>query len=254
MRTLVAAILPGPWRRTSGAHVDDSFVQPQPGTSAGDHLVSGLVPLALLALAAARYPHMRGTSRALTAICAGLFGVMAASEAAYYASAVGVSGDDYSGLLCIPAALCLLGLGLVSLWMTRKRDASLPGTILRRTAIGIAALSGALFVAQPVGFSYVTTHAAGVPVDRIDLGPAAGDGGRVLDERRPHAARVLRAVAKRRGGHRRVRAQEHPAPGADARAPRLRGADLRPSRRGPERRRPQCARMERRRAGHRCSD
>jgi hypothetical protein len=29
--------------------VDDSFVQPQPGTSAADHLVSGLVPLAALA-------------------------------------------------------------------------------------------------------------------------------------------------------------------------------------------------------------
>ena len=30
--------------------VDDNFVQPQPGTSARDHLVSGLVPLAVLAL------------------------------------------------------------------------------------------------------------------------------------------------------------------------------------------------------------
>lgn len=32
--------------------LDDSYLQPQPGTSAGDHLVSGLVPLALLGLAA----------------------------------------------------------------------------------------------------------------------------------------------------------------------------------------------------------
>ena len=37
--------------------VDDSFVQPQPGTSAADHLVSGLVPLAVLALAAFAYPR-----------------------------------------------------------------------------------------------------------------------------------------------------------------------------------------------------
>ena len=29
--------------------VDDNFLQPQPGTSAGDHLVSGLVPLGVLA-------------------------------------------------------------------------------------------------------------------------------------------------------------------------------------------------------------
>jgi hypothetical protein len=32
--------------------VDDNFLQPQPGTSAGDHLVSGLVPIAVLAVAA----------------------------------------------------------------------------------------------------------------------------------------------------------------------------------------------------------
>ena len=32
--------------------LDDSYLQPQPGTSAGDHLVSGLVPLALLGRAA----------------------------------------------------------------------------------------------------------------------------------------------------------------------------------------------------------
>ena len=31
--------------------VDDSFVQPQPGMSARDHLISGLVPLAVLGLA-----------------------------------------------------------------------------------------------------------------------------------------------------------------------------------------------------------
>ena len=33
--------------------VDDNYLQPQPGTSAGDHVVSGLVPLAVLGLAMA---------------------------------------------------------------------------------------------------------------------------------------------------------------------------------------------------------
>jgi hypothetical protein len=32
--------------------LDDNYLQPQPGTSPGDHLVSGLVPLAVLALVA----------------------------------------------------------------------------------------------------------------------------------------------------------------------------------------------------------
>jgi len=38
--------------------LDDNFVQPQPGTSPGDHLVSGLVPLAVLGLAAARHRRL----------------------------------------------------------------------------------------------------------------------------------------------------------------------------------------------------
>ena len=43
--------------------LDDSFLQPAPGTSAGDHLISGLVPLAVLATAAWVYPRVRGGRR-----------------------------------------------------------------------------------------------------------------------------------------------------------------------------------------------
>jgi hypothetical protein len=39
--------------------VDDNFLQPEPGTSGADHLVSGLVPMALLALIAAAYGRAR---------------------------------------------------------------------------------------------------------------------------------------------------------------------------------------------------
>ncbi len=39
--------------------IDDSFLQPQPGTSAADHLVSGLGMLAALALAAWAYPRLQ---------------------------------------------------------------------------------------------------------------------------------------------------------------------------------------------------
>ena len=39
--------------------LDDSFLQPQPGTSARDHLLSGLVPTAVLVLAAWIYPRLR---------------------------------------------------------------------------------------------------------------------------------------------------------------------------------------------------
>ena len=38
----------------------------------------------------------------------------------HYTRAVGPSGDDYTGLLSIPAGLLLLGLGAVTLWSSRK--------------------------------------------------------------------------------------------------------------------------------------
>ena len=84
--------------------LDDSFVQPEPGASAGDHLLSGLVPLALLALAAAAYPRMRAGFRASIALTLGFLGAVAgASEAGYYTIEVGPARDDYSGLLTIAA-------------------------------------------------------------------------------------------------------------------------------------------------------
>ena len=36
--------------------LDDNYLQPQPGTSASDHLTSGLVPVALLLVVAVVYP------------------------------------------------------------------------------------------------------------------------------------------------------------------------------------------------------
>ena len=53
---------------------DDNFLQPEPGMSAGDHLLSGLVPLGLLALAAFAYPRLRAGSRAMIALIVGVFG------------------------------------------------------------------------------------------------------------------------------------------------------------------------------------
>jgi len=103
---------------------DDSFLQPQPGTSAGDHLVSGLVPLAVLALAAVAFLRLRGARRAAIALVVGFFGIAFGIEAAYYTTRAGPSGDDFSGLLALLAGLALLGLGLVTLWRTRRRGAA----------------------------------------------------------------------------------------------------------------------------------
>ena len=69
--------------------------------------------------------------------------------------------------------MALLGLGLVTLWTTRRREGSLPRRILRRAAIAAASLVGALFVVFPLGYAYVGTHAARPPVASIDLGSTA---------------------------------------------------------------------------------
>src|SRR6185436_13013294 len=103
--------------------LDDSFFQPQPGTSAGDHLAGGLVPLALIALAAAFYPRVRAGARATLSILFGLLAlIIGTAEAGYYTLKVGPSGDDYTGLLSIAAGLLLVGLGMVTLWRSRKLD------------------------------------------------------------------------------------------------------------------------------------
>src|SRR3954471_6159958 len=96
--------------------LDDNFLQPEPGTSAGDHLLSGLVPLAVLLALAAVYPRLRAGLRAAIAIPLGLLAIAAgAGEAGYYSVTVGPSGDDYTGLLALAAGLLLVGLGAVTL-------------------------------------------------------------------------------------------------------------------------------------------
>ena len=155
--------------------LDDAFLQPQPGTSPSDHLVSGLVPLALLALAAWAYPRLRGARQGALALALGLLGLAAGGEAFYYAGQTGLAGDDYTGLLALAAAPLLLGAGAVTLWRTRRTDGSLRRRAARRALAGAAGLLGFVFVVLPVGMEYVDTHTARAVVPAADLGAAHED-------------------------------------------------------------------------------
>lgn len=152
--------------------VDDNFLQPQPGTSAGGHLIGGLVQTALFVLAAWAYPRLRPGARGALAIGFGLFTVvMGIGEAGYYTRENGPSGDDYTGLLAIPAGFLLVGLGLVTLWRSRK-GGSVPRRYLRRLGLGVGSFLVLYFGLYPLAESYVVTHSARAYVPTPQLGAA----------------------------------------------------------------------------------
>src|SRR3954471_16444190 len=121
---------------------DDSFFQPQPGTSPGDHLVSGLVPLAVLAVVAWRLPRMRAGARAAVLLLLVPLAIALGAEALYYWRETGLSGDDYSGLLALPSALALLAVTAHTLWTSRRLDDRRSWRFPRRALLTAAAVLG----------------------------------------------------------------------------------------------------------------
>ena len=150
--------------------VDDAWLQPNPGTSAADHLFGGLVPLVLLSVAAVLYPWLRAGSRAVVALLAGFFGVLSGVEAVAYLRDGGLSGDDYTGLVSIPAGLVLLGLGAWTLWRSRRRDDSPWWRWTRRAlwlGVTFVVASAVLF---PTVIAYTVTHVLRGHVPEAELG------------------------------------------------------------------------------------
>ena len=151
---------------------DDNFLQPNPGTSAADHVLGGLIPLALLATAGVFYGRLRAGARATVALVAAFFGILAGTEAVHYSLAAGPSGDDFTGLLSILAGFTLLGLGVFTLWTSRRRDDRLWWRYSRRLLLVLGTLFLAVSVLFPVAIAYVVTHAARAHVPAADLGTA----------------------------------------------------------------------------------
>jgi uncharacterized protein len=152
--------------------IDDSFVQPEPGTSAGDHLVSGLVPLAALGLAAVAYPRVRAGWRAIIALLTGLFGIVAGIEGWHYTREVGASGDDYTGLVALPAGVVLVLLAVVTLWRSRRTDERRPRRYLRRALVGAGSLIVLIALVAPFMMAYGYTHLGRAVVPDPKLGGA----------------------------------------------------------------------------------
>jgi hypothetical protein len=98
---------------------DEAFVQTEPGTRAGDHLISGTVPVLVLLVAGTFVPRLRAGAHSVAALLLGAFGVVAgASEAGEDQIAGRFSGDDYTGLPACAGGLVLLVVGICLLWRT----------------------------------------------------------------------------------------------------------------------------------------
>jgi hypothetical protein len=125
----------------------------------------------LLGLAAWAYPRLRGGRRGALALLLGALVLVAGSEAIAYTAKVGASGDDYTGLLAVPAGLMLLAVGVMTLWTTRRRGGSRPRRLLRRALLGVTGAAVAAFVVLPIATAYITTHVARpvVPPDRLGV-------------------------------------------------------------------------------------
>ncbi len=165
---LVARIAAAAWSETVFARVaigvvalhvlDDNFLQPNPGTSAGDHLASGLVPLAILVVLAWLYPRLRAGARAAVAMTVGAIGITFGVPGAYYLQHGAASGDHYTGLLAIVASAALLLSAPVILWRSRRSGGSRRRRYLRRLLPVVAVPLLFVFIVFPVGYSYIYTH------------------------------------------------------------------------------------------------
>ncbi len=155
--------------------IDDNYLQPEPGTTAADHLVSGLVPLAVIVAAISRYERARAGVRATLALALGLFGITAGIEAAYYTLNGDASGDDFTGWLSIAAGLLLVAVGGLTLWRTRRTDDPLRYRYLRRSLVAIACLVVVTQLLVPLVLAYVFTHTARVHVPAPKLGATPED-------------------------------------------------------------------------------
>jgi pimeloyl-ACP methyl ester carboxylesterase len=138
--------------------VDDNVLQPNRGTSAGDHLASGLVPLAILVVLAWLYPRLRAGARAAVAMTVGAIGITFGVPGAYYLQHGAASGDHYTGLLAIVAGAALLLSAPVILWKARRSGGSRRRRYLRRALPAVAAPLLITFIVFPVGYSYIYTH------------------------------------------------------------------------------------------------
>ena len=152
---------------------DDAFLHPERGVGAGDHLVSGLVPLAVLLASALAYPRLRAGGRALVALATGALAIVAgATDGVRHVVIDGLGGDDLLAIAAGLAGVGLVALGLVLLWRSRRIGGARRRRYARRAVHGLVGFAVLWLVVVPAGMAILATHKARAPVAAADLGAA----------------------------------------------------------------------------------
>lgn len=160
--------------------LDDAFVRREPGTAAADHLVSGLVPVALALVTALLAPRLRPGLRATIVLAWGVCAITAGvADGLRHIAVDGYAGDDGSATMAALAGVALVALAVHTLWRHRRRAEPLGRRMARGAVWLVAGALTGLFVVAPICLAIVSTHHARQPAPAADLG-------------RPHEGVVLR--------------------------------------------------------------
>ncbi|HSL95208.1 MAG TPA: CocE/NonD family hydrolase [Thermoleophilia bacterium] len=144
-----------------------AFIALEPGVGRAAHAWGAFAVSAVLVVAVWLYPRARAGLRASVAA---LLGVLALAGGAVFLSDAlsgGPSGDDWTGVLLLPAGAVLVGLGVVVAWRSRKPTGH---RWLRRALIAVAALLAVYWVVLPITLAVIATERPRTPVEEADLG------------------------------------------------------------------------------------
>ena len=145
--------------------IDDELIQPPPGTSISGHLSAALLPIGVAVGAAWVYPRLRAGLRAGIALIFGVLSIVAGMIPLGSASANGVSGSDWSGLLLLPTGLLLIAMAAWIPWQERGRYAQTARRRWLGRAVAIALTPLVLFyVVTPIGAAPWATHKFRTPI------------------------------------------------------------------------------------------
>ena len=148
-----------------------AFIAPAAGTSAGEHVISGGVPIAVAAALVITYARIPVWARAWVWLVCGALAVSAGAAGALRATVAGSpSAADLVGLAGLGAGVALVAGGLAQVWTGRRRGGSRVRRYAHRAGVGVAVLLGGFLLVFPAAFAIVATHRAPVAVEAADLG------------------------------------------------------------------------------------